>query len=65
MTTTGQSGLSDHDWWYARWRLTGEVVRLAERQPENPNLTTIITAHDRQWLAVSTDLVPMAACELH
>ena len=65
MTTTGQGGLSSDHCYYARWLLNGQVVRLAERQPENPSLTSIITADDREWVAMSTDLVPMAACELH
>ncbi|MYH89250.1 MAG: hypothetical protein F4128_00065 [Gammaproteobacteria bacterium] len=65
MTTTGQGGFSNQDWFYARWRLSGEVVRLAERQPENPSLPTLITADDREWVALSTDLVPMAARDLH
>lgn len=50
---------------YARWLYNGEVVRLCEQQPENPGLTWVITADGRNFLAVSSQLVPLPACKLH
>ena len=50
---------------YARWLYDNQVVRLAEQQPENPNLTAVVTAAGTWWVALSADLVPIAAHQLN
>lgn len=50
---------------YARWLHNGEVVRLCELQPGNPGLTWVTTADGRNFLVVSSQLVPLPARKLH
>ena len=46
---------------YAVWLYNGEMVRLSDMQPANPDLTMVTSADRRTWMVFSTDLAPLPA----